>query len=85
MSNELIIGLVMGGIFAALMTAGYFLNAPRAKRWQGRVQAAGMIVCGRCKQTCTLAARTTSSGYASSSNMVLACAACGSHDWKVAP
>jgi hypothetical protein len=83
MSNELLIGIVMLCICGVLFLAGYFANAPRAKRWKGRIQAAGTIQCGKCHQAGTLCARTTSSGYASSSNMVLACSACGSHDWQV--
>ena len=83
MSNELLIGIVMVGIFGVLYVAGYFLNAPRAKRWNERIRVAGEVHCGACKSVGTLAARTTSSGYASSSNMVLACSFCGSHDWKI--
>jgi hypothetical protein len=83
MSNELLIGVIMGSIFGVLFLAGYFLNGPRAKRWEGRIQAAGAVQCGKCKRVGTLSARTTSSGYASSSNMVLACSSCGSHDWRV--
>ena len=83
MSNELLVGLVMVGIFGLLYIAGYFLNAPRAKRWAERVRVAGSIHCGTCNKEGTLSARTTSSGYASSSNLVLACSSCGSHDWKI--
>lgn len=83
MPNELLIGLIMGGVFGTLFVAGYFMNGARAKRWSDRVQSAGMIHCGVCQKVGTLAARTTSTGYASSSNLVLACSSCGSHDWKV--
>lgn len=83
MSNELLIGIVMVGIFGALYVAGTFMNAPRAKRWAERIRNAGTVHCGACKSVGTLTARTTSSGYASSSNMVLACSSCGSHDWRI--
>lgn len=83
MSNELLILIVMAGIVAVLFTSGFILNRPLAKRWKSRIQAAGAIECGSCKQVGTLVARTTSSQYASSSNLVLACSSCGSHDWQV--
>jgi len=83
MSNEVLILVVMAGIMGVLFTAGYILNRPLANRWKNRIQAAGAIECGSCKRVGTLAARTTSSGYASSSNLVLACSSCGSHDWQV--
>jgi hypothetical protein len=85
MSNELLIGIVMSGIFGVLFLAGYLLNGPRAKRWENRIRAAGMVECGSCHEVGTLEATTTSSGYASSSNMVLACSSCGSHNWQVVP
>ncbi len=83
MSNELLIGFVMVGIFGALYVAGYFMNAPRANRWEERIRVAGTVQCGACRSVGTLTARTTSSGFASSSNMVLACSSCGSHDWEI--
>jgi len=83
MSNELLIGFVMAGIFGALYVAGYFMNAPRAKRWEERIRVAGTVHCATCRSVGTLTARTTSSGNASSSNLVLACSSCGSHDWTI--
>jgi hypothetical protein len=83
MSNEVLIGMVMLGIFGALYLAGYFMNAPRAKRWEERLRAAGAVHCGTCNSVGTLTVRTTSSGDASSSNMVLACSSCGSSRWKI--
>lgn len=82
MSNEMVILIVMAGIVGVLFVAGYIVNRPLAQRWKNRVQAAGAIECGSCRRVGTLTARTTSSRYASSSNMVLACSACGSHDWQ---
>ncbi|HLY08891.1 MAG TPA: hypothetical protein VKW04_06215 [Planctomycetota bacterium] len=83
MSNEALIGIVMLGIMGGLYLIGYLLNAPRAQRWQERMRQTGVVHCGACHQVGTLSVRTTSSGYASSSNMLLACSACGSSEWKV--
>ncbi|HZE98838.1 MAG TPA: hypothetical protein VE981_17650 [Planctomycetota bacterium] len=83
MNTLVMIGTVMGGIFGILLLVGYLLNSPRARRWDRRAEEAGSIHCGSCGGVGTLVARTTSSGYASSSNMVLACSKCGSHDWRV--
>ncbi len=85
MSNELLIGIVMVAIFGILYGIGLFMNAPRAKRWNERLQSTGVVHCGTCKRVGPLAIRSRSSGMASSSNMVLACATCGSSDWKIIP
>ena len=85
MSNEVLIGLVMLGIFGGLYLVGYFMNAPRAKRWEERMRGAGVVHCASCNSVGTLTVRTTSSGYASSSNMVLACSSCGSSHWQIQP
>jgi hypothetical protein len=85
MSNEALIGIVMLGIFGGLFLTGYLLNAGRAKRWEHRMRSAGEIHCGGCHRAGTLSIRTTSSGYASSSNMILACSSCGSSDWRLLP
>ena len=83
MSNEVLMGLVMAGVFGGLTLAGLLLNGPRASRWERRQKAAAGVACGSCHRSGTIAVRTTSPGYASSSNMILACSACGSSDWKV--
>jgi hypothetical protein len=83
MINEMLIGIVMLGIFATLYLIGTFLNGARAKRWDLRMRSTGNIHCGACKCIGTLSVRTALSGNASSSNMVLACSSCGSSDWKV--
>jgi hypothetical protein len=83
MSNELLIGVVMLGIFGGLFVAGVVRNAARAKRGDERRRSAGALPCGRCQSVGTLSVRTTWSGDASSSNRVRASASCGNSDWKI--